>query len=67
MPRLRKEEPALGQQADVREAVAQERLVQVLPEWGVPRLPIQAVMSSRLQPASVKALVDFLASRLALA
>ena len=50
----------------VREAVAQERLVQVLPEWGVPRLPIQAVMSSRLQPASVKALVDFLAARLAL-
>jgi len=50
----------------VREAVAQERLVQVLPQWGVPRLPIQAVMSSRLQPASVKALVDFLAARLAL-
>jgi DNA-binding transcriptional LysR family regulator len=37
----------------VRETVARERLVQVLPEWGVPRLPIQAVMSSRLQPASV--------------
>jgi DNA-binding transcriptional LysR family regulator len=50
----------------VREAVAQERLVQVLPEWAVPRLPIHAVMSSRLQPASVKALVDFLAARLAL-
>jgi DNA-binding transcriptional LysR family regulator len=50
----------------VREAVAQERLVQVLPEWGVPRLPIQAVMSSRLQPASVRVLVDFLAARLAL-
>jgi DNA-binding transcriptional LysR family regulator len=50
----------------VREAVAQERLVQVLQEWGVPRLPIHAVMSSRLQPASVKVLVDFLAARLAL-
>jgi len=32
----------------------------------VPSLPIQAVMSSRLQPASVKVLVDFLAARLAL-
>jgi DNA-binding transcriptional LysR family regulator len=50
----------------VREAVAQERLLQLLPEWTVPRPPIQAVMMSRLQPASVKALVDFLAKRLAL-
>jgi hypothetical protein len=50
----------------VREAVAQERLVQVLPEWTVPRLPIQAVMASGLQPASVKAFVDFFAARLAL-
>jgi DNA-binding transcriptional LysR family regulator len=49
----------------VRDAVAQAKLVQVLPEWAVPRLPIQAVMSSRLQPASVRALLDFLAARLA--
>lgn len=51
----------------VRESVAQGSLVQVLPEWSVPSLPIQAVMASRLQPASVKALVDFLAARLGLA
>lgn len=50
----------------MREAVAHERLVQVLPEWTVPRLPIQAVMASGLQPASVKAFVDFFAARLAL-
>ena len=41
-------------------------LVQVLPEWTVPRLPIQAVMASGLQPASVKAFVDFFAARQAL-
>ena len=46
--------------------MSQGRLVQVLPEWTVPRLPIQAVMASRLQPASVKAFVDFLAARLVL-
>ncbi|MET3134070.1 DNA-binding transcriptional LysR family regulator [Oxalobacteraceae bacterium GrIS 1.11] len=48
----------------VREAVAAGRLVQVLAEWGVPRLPIHAAMASRMQAASVRALVDFLASRL---
>jgi DNA-binding transcriptional LysR family regulator len=51
----------------VREAVARQRLVRVLPEWNVPALPIHAVTASRLQPASVKALIDFLAARLALA
>lgn len=48
----------------VRDAVAHERLHQVLPEWAVPRLPIQAVMSSRLQPARVRVLLDFLAARM---
>jgi DNA-binding transcriptional LysR family regulator len=48
----------------VRDAVVHERLQQVLPEWAVPRLPIQAVMSSRLQPARVRVLLDFLAARL---
>lgn len=48
----------------VREALAQGRLVQVLPEWAAPRLPLHAVMSSRLQPACVRALLDFLAARL---
>lgn len=50
-----------------RDAVAQGRLVQVLPEWTVAPLPIQAVMSSRLQSASVRALLDFLAARLSMA
>ncbi len=48
-----------------RESVAQGRLEQVLPDWSVPVLPIHAVMSSRLQSASVRALLDFLVARLA--
>ena len=50
----------------VRDAVTHGVLTQVLPEWVVPRLPIQVVTTSRLQPLSVKALIDFLATRLAL-
>lgn len=49
----------------VREAVVAGRLVPVLPEWTVPPLPIHGVVASRLQPASVRALIDFLAGRLA--
>ncbi len=49
----------------VREALAHGRLLQVLPAWQAQRLPMHAVMSSRLQPASVRALVDFLAAGLA--
>ncbi len=48
----------------VREALANGGLLPVLREWAAPRLPIHAVMSSRLQPASVRALVAFLAARL---
>jgi len=33
----------------------------------LPPLPVHAVMASRLQPASVRAFVDFLAARLSLA
>ena len=47
----------------VREALASGSLVQVLPEWSAPRLPLHAVMSSRMQPASVRALLDFLVAR----
>ncbi len=47
----------------VREPVADGRLVQVLPAWSGQRLPVHAVMSSRLQPASVRALLDFLVAR----
>ena len=49
-----------------REAVNAGRLVQVLPGWALPPLPVHAVMLSRLQPASVRAFVDFLAARLSL-
>jgi len=49
-----------------RDAVNAGRLVRVLEEWSLPPLPVHAVMSSRLQPASVRAFVDFLAARLSL-
>ena len=48
----------------VQNAVLQGRLVPVLASWTVPRLPIQAVVASHLQPAAVRAFVDFLAQRL---
>jgi DNA-binding transcriptional LysR family regulator len=48
----------------MRDAVVAGRLVQVLPDWFVPALSIHAVMSSRLQSASVRALLDFLAAKL---
>ncbi len=48
----------------VRDALAGGRLVRVLPHWAMAPLPVHAVMSSRLQPASVKAFVAFLADRL---
>lgn len=48
----------------VRESLAEGRLVQLLPDWLGPQLQINAVMSSRMQPASVRALLDFLAARL---
>ncbi|MGP1682120.1 MAG: LysR family transcriptional regulator [Giesbergeria sp.] len=47
----------------LREPLASGRLLCVLPEWAAPRLPIHAVMSSRMQPASVRALLDFLVAR----
>jgi DNA-binding transcriptional LysR family regulator len=37
---------------------------QVLTDWGLPLMPVHAVMRSRLLPARVKVFVDFLASRL---
>ena len=47
----------------VREPLASGSLVHVLPAWSVQRLPVHAVMSSRLQPARVRALLDFLVAR----
>jgi len=49
-----------------REAVGAERLVRVLPDWAIKPMAVHAVMISRMQSASVRALVDFLAARLSL-
>ena len=49
-----------------RDAVNAGRLVHVLQGWTLPPLPVHAVTASRLQPASVRAFVDFLAARLSL-
>ena len=48
----------------VRDALASGRLVRVLPQWALAPLALHAVASSRLQPASVRAFVAFLADRL---
>jgi DNA-binding transcriptional LysR family regulator len=46
------------------EAMAQGRLIQILPDWRMPSMPIHALTTSRLQSASTRALVDFLSARL---
>ena len=43
-----------------RDALASGRLVRVLPQWTIAPLPIHAVTSSRLLPASAKAFIEFL-------
>ncbi|WP_197046966.1 LysR family transcriptional regulator [Paucibacter sp. KBW04] len=49
-----------------RAPVAAGELVRVLPDWRFEPLPVHAVMASRLQPAAVRALIDFLLERLLL-
>jgi len=49
-----------------REAAIAGRLEQAPAEFEAAALPPHAVMSSRLQPAAVRAFIDFIASRLAL-
>lgn len=49
----------------VRDSVRAGRLVPVLPEWTLSRMPVHAVTTSHLQPAGIRALVDFLAARMA--
>ena len=49
-----------------RDAVNAGRLVPALQGSSLPPLPVHAVMASRVQPASVRAFVDFLAARLSL-
>ncbi|MBU6953641.1 LysR family transcriptional regulator [Hahella sp. HN01] len=46
-----------------RDALAEGRLIPILTDWAVPRLPVQAVTSSRLQTACAKAFIDYLADR----
>ncbi|MDQ0395841.1 LysR family transcriptional regulator [Labrys monachus] len=53
-------QPALAQ-----EAVARGHLERVLADWQLPSLPLYAVTTSRLQPARVKVLIEFLATSLA--
>ena len=48
-----------------RDALATGRLMPVLPDWSVPRLGVYVVTASRMQPASVRAFVQFLANRFA--
>jgi DNA-binding transcriptional LysR family regulator len=47
-----------------RDALASGRLVRVLRPWAIAPLPVHAVTSSRLQPASAKAFIEFLRTRL---
>lgn len=49
----------------VRDAVRDGSLEQVLPDWSLPRLPLHALLSSRLQPSCVRVFLDFLCARLA--
>jgi DNA-binding transcriptional LysR family regulator len=41
------------------------RLVRVLPQWSLERIPINAVTASRLMPEKTRVLVEFLAKQLA--
>jgi DNA-binding transcriptional LysR family regulator len=49
----------------VRQSLQTGRLCPVLENWSFPPMPVSAVMSSRLAPARVRALIDFLAGKLA--
>lgn len=50
---------------DAREELAEGRLVELLPGWVPPAIPIQAVFASRHhQPARIRAFVDFLQDEL---
>lgn len=40
------------------------QFVRVLPQWSLPRLPVHAVMPSRLAPKRVRLLLDFIAEKL---
>lgn len=50
----------------VRDSLQSGRLEPVLPAWKAPSLPVQAVTTTRLVSAAVRAWLDFLAQRLSL-
>ena len=50
----------------VRDSVLAGRLEPVLPAWAAPSLPLQAVTTTRMVSAAVRAWLDFLAQRLSL-
>jgi DNA-binding transcriptional LysR family regulator len=52
-------------EAMVSQDVKHGRLVRVLPQWSLERIPINAVTASRLMPEKTRVLVDFLAKQLA--
>jgi DNA-binding transcriptional LysR family regulator len=52
-------------EAMVAQDVKQGRLVRVLPQWSLDRIPINAVTVSRLMPEKTRVFVEFLAKRLA--
>jgi DNA-binding transcriptional LysR family regulator len=52
-------------EAMVAQDVKQGRLVRVLPQWSLDRIPINAVTASRLIPEKTRVLVEFLAKQLA--
>ena len=49
-----------------RDAVIAERLDRVLPDWAFEPMTVHAVMATRMQAASVRVFVEFLAARLSL-
>jgi DNA-binding transcriptional LysR family regulator len=52
-------------EAMVSQDVKHGRLVRVLPQWSLDRIPINAVTASRLIPQKTRVLIDFLAEQLA--
>ncbi|MFC4161405.1 LysR family transcriptional regulator [Chitinimonas lacunae] len=47
-----------------RPALEQGLLQRVLPDWHLPRIPVYAVVASRVLPAKTRLLIEFLAARL---
>ena len=48
-----------------REDVAQNKLVRVLPDWAPPQVQVFALTTTRLLPAKVRVLIDYLVERMA--